>query len=94
MLEDRASNTHENVQFSDAILRKHGWRTILLVSSPYHMRRALMTWRASAPDVTVVPRPVLQSLFYAHERGATLTQVDGILKEYAAIALYWYRGWI
>src|SRR5262245_14221034 len=94
LLEDRASNTHENVQFSDAILRKHGWRTILLVSSPYHMRRALLTWRASAPDVTVVPRPVLQSLFYAHERGATLTQVDGILKEYAAIALYWYRGWI
>jgi uncharacterized SAM-binding protein YcdF (DUF218 family)/glycosyltransferase involved in cell wall biosynthesis len=94
MLEDRAANTRENVLFTDAILREHGWRSILLVSSPYHMRRALLTWRASAPDVTVVPRPVLQSLFYTHTRGATLSQIDGILKEYLAIAVYWRRGWI
>jgi hypothetical protein len=44
--------------------------------------------------VTVVPTPVQQSLFYSHNRGASLQQMDGILKEYLAIALYWYRGWI
>jgi uncharacterized SAM-binding protein YcdF (DUF218 family) len=93
-LEDRAANTHENVEFSNAILRKHGWKSILLVSSPYHMRRAVLTWRAVAPDVTVVPTPVERSLFYSHTYGASLTQMDGILKEYLAIALYWYRGWI
>jgi uncharacterized SAM-binding protein YcdF (DUF218 family)/glycosyltransferase involved in cell wall biosynthesis len=93
-LEDRAANTHENVQFSDAILRKHGWKSILLVSSPYHMRRAVLTWRAAAPDVIVVPKPVEQSLFYSHTYGASLQQMDGIIKEYLAIALYWYRGWI
>jgi uncharacterized SAM-binding protein YcdF (DUF218 family)/glycosyltransferase involved in cell wall biosynthesis len=94
LLEQNARNTHENVLFTDAILRDHGWRKILLVSSPYHMRRALLTWRRSAPDVTVVPTPVSQSLFYLHERGPTVDQIRGIVQEYAAIVLYWWRGWI
>ena len=80
--------------FTRAILASHGWHTILLVSSPYHMRRALLTWRGSAPDITVVPTPAPQSLFYAHDRGASLTQMRGILQEYAAIVMYWLRGCI
>ena len=94
VLEQAAANTHENVLFTDRILRQHGWRKILLVSSPYHMRRALLTWRGSAPEVTVVPTPVQQSLFYLHERGPSLDQIRGLLQEYAAIAAYWWRGWI
>jgi uncharacterized SAM-binding protein YcdF (DUF218 family)/glycosyltransferase involved in cell wall biosynthesis len=93
-LEDRAADTHDNVVFTNAILQRHGWRSILLVSSPYHMRRALLTWRTAAPDVSVVPIPVKQSLFYSHAGGASLTQMGGILHEYVAIALYRYRGWL
>jgi uncharacterized SAM-binding protein YcdF (DUF218 family) len=66
----------------------------LLVSSPYHMRRALMVWRKQAPDVTVVPTPVTQSAFYDHGRGATFEQVRGILQEYVAIFGYWRRAWL
>ena len=64
------------------------------MSSPYHMRRALLTWRKVAPDIDVVPTPVQDSQFYAHERGATLEQMRGIAQEYAAIVMYWWRGWI
>ena len=35
----------ENVAFVDEILREHRWQRILLVSSPYHMRRALLVWQ-------------------------------------------------
>jgi uncharacterized SAM-binding protein YcdF (DUF218 family)/glycosyltransferase involved in cell wall biosynthesis len=95
VLEQAAANTHENVQFSAAILRQHGWRKILLVSSPYHMRRALLTWRKAVPDVTVVPTPVARSLFYLRDgRGPTLDQIRGIAQEYAAIVVYRGRGWI
>jgi hypothetical protein len=58
------------------------------------MRRALGTWRKAAPDIDVTPEPVPSSQFYAHERGATLTQIRGILQEYAAIVDYWWKGWI
>jgi uncharacterized SAM-binding protein YcdF (DUF218 family) len=94
LLETRASNTYENVAHVRALLGQHGWRTILLVSSPYHMRRALLTWRSVAPEVTVVATPVADSEFYAHTWGATLEQIEGIGREYAAIAAYWWRGWI
>ena len=95
VLEQRAANTRENVLFTAAILREHGWRKVLLVSSPYHMRRAMLTWRRAAPDVTVIPTPVAHSLFYLRDgRGPTLDQIRGIAQEYAAIVVYWWRGWI
>jgi uncharacterized SAM-binding protein YcdF (DUF218 family)/glycosyltransferase involved in cell wall biosynthesis len=94
VLEQRATNTYENVRFVNDILREHNWRTILLVSSPYHMRRALLVWRRQAPDVRVIATPPRETQFYAHGRGATLDQVRGILQEYVAIAAYWRRGWI
>jgi len=94
VLELRAANTRENVTYTTAILRERNWRTILLVSSPYHMRRANLVWRKVAPDVTVVPAPPPQAQFYDHAIGASLEQVRGILQEYAAIAVYWWRGWV
>jgi len=93
-IEDRATNTYENVRFVDEILREHGWRRILLVSSPYHMRRAMLVWRKQAPQVSVVPTPSEQSQFYDHTRGATFEQLRGILQEYVAILGYWRRGWV
>jgi uncharacterized SAM-binding protein YcdF (DUF218 family)/glycosyltransferase involved in cell wall biosynthesis len=96
VLETRSANTRQNVVFTNAILKAEGWRNILLVSSPYHMRRALLTWRKAAPDVVVTPEPVANTQFYFHDpgAGASLTQIRGILQEYAAIFDYWWKGWI
>jgi uncharacterized SAM-binding protein YcdF (DUF218 family) len=93
-LEQRAKNTYENVKFVNDVLRRHRWRSILLVSSPYHMRRALMVWRKQAPDVMVTPTPPPRSQFYDHVRGASLEQIRGILYEYLAILGYWQKGWV
>lgn len=93
-LETEAANTRDNVVLSARILAEHGWRHILLVSSPYHMRRAVLVWRRAAPEVRVTPTPVPVSQFYQHERGASLQQIRGVAQEYAAIVLYWWRGWV
>ena len=94
ILEQQAANTHENVRLVSAILDQHEWRSVLLVSSPYHMRRALLTWRKVAPHIQVVPTPVLDGRFYNHETGASLAQVRGILHEYLSLLYYLIRGWI
>lgn len=94
ILEQRAGNTHEMVLFTRDVARRYSSSRVLLVSSPYHMRRALMTWRKQAPDIDVVAAPVLSSQYYAHDYGATLEQFRGIAWEYAAIAMYWWRGWL
>src|SRR5260370_38214354 len=92
VLELQARSTYDNVRFVRAILDKHHWSTILLVSSPYNMRRAVMTWQHEAPAVTVVPSPPPQSQFYEHTRGATLEQIRGIVWENVATFAYWRRG--
>ena len=94
VLETRASSTYENVVFAYELLQEFDSTTILFVSSPYHMRRALLTWEAQAPDVEVVPTPVRESQFYNHVRGASLEQLKGLGHEYAAISWYWWKGWL
>lgn len=94
ILEEDAGSTYENVAFVKEILERRGWRRILLVSSPFHMRRSLLTFWRVAPEIEVVPAPNSSSQFYAHGAGASLEQIRGILQEYAAIAYYWWKGWI
>ena len=91
-LEEKAADTYENVVFTRGLLASHGWRRIALVSSPYHMRRAIMTWHKVAPEIEVVATPPPSSFFYAHERGANLEQIRGLVQEYAGIVYYWWVG--
>jgi uncharacterized SAM-binding protein YcdF (DUF218 family)/glycosyltransferase involved in cell wall biosynthesis len=92
LLEEAATDTYENVAFTNRILEQHGMRRIALVSSPYHMRRALLTWRKVAPQVEVVATPPESSQFYAHGRGASVEQIRSLLQEYVAIVYYWWQG--
>jgi len=92
ILETKAANTYENVAFVREILTRQESQRILLVSSPYHMRRALLTWRKVAPDITVISTPVPANQFYERNWGASLEQIRGILHEYAAIVAYWWWG--
>jgi uncharacterized SAM-binding protein YcdF (DUF218 family)/glycosyltransferase involved in cell wall biosynthesis len=94
ILETEARNTYENVTRTKGILATYGWKRVLLVSSPYHMRRAMLTFRKAAPDVEIIAAPVPYSQFYLRDGGPSLEQMRGLLQEYAAIAVYWWRGWI
>lgn len=56
---DRALNTTENVLFTGQWLRKHGLRSIRLVTSDYHMPRSLILAHALWPrDVKILPHPI------------------------------------
>ena len=103
VVESEAANTAQNVRFTEKILADRGWRTGLLVSSPYHMRRARLAWRRLAPEMRIVCAPVPDSRFYRHGRDAqghstwrqaSLPQVCAILHEYVGILYYRLRGWI
>jgi uncharacterized SAM-binding protein YcdF (DUF218 family)/glycosyltransferase involved in cell wall biosynthesis/peptidoglycan/xylan/chitin deacetylase (PgdA/CDA1 family) len=93
-LETHAANTFENVLYVSRMLQQEQRHSILLVSSPFHMRRAVWTFRKVAPSVEVIPSPIPQSQFYADDRGATLQQIKGILHEYLSLLYYWWKGWM
>lgn len=93
-IEEQAASTLDHVRSARDNLARHANSSAILVSSPYHMRRALLTWHRQAPAVDVIPSPPPQSQYYARGDAVRLEQIRGILWEYAAIAVYWLRGWI
>jgi uncharacterized SAM-binding protein YcdF (DUF218 family) len=55
-VEPASKDTWENAAFSAALLRRDGIGTVLLVTHAWHMRRALIAFRAAG--LTVVPAPL------------------------------------
>ncbi len=95
LLETKSVNTHENVLNVSKILEQNGWHSILLVSSPYHMRRASMVFARLEPWVQVIRTPAENSYFYVRRiPGMTPGQLHGIAHEYLALVSYWFKGWV
>lgn len=100
MLEEGGGGTANMVK--DAVRHAHesGWGAVLLVSSSYHMRRAVGTWRRAGADVAVIPTPVMNPRFYRPRAaawgrtGPSLEQMRGLAQEAFALMWYRYRGWI
>jgi len=99
VLESRSNNTREQAMFTAEILRQRNVKTIVLVTAPEHMGRAVGTFEALG--FTVVPSV---SAFKAPERGSlwerlrpsrgALLQSDWAVYEYLARVYYWLQGWL
>lgn len=56
LIEDQATTTLQNAEESERILQTVGADSILLVTSPYHLRRAALTFeRVLGPEIAVHP---------------------------------------
>jgi uncharacterized SAM-binding protein YcdF (DUF218 family) len=55
IVEDHARNTYENAVDSAAIVRAQGWKTVLIITSAFHMKRAYGCFRATDLDVDTLP---------------------------------------
>jgi len=103
-LEEKATNTYENVLFSRDILKSRNWKKVLLISSPYHMRRVSLVFNKIDNTLDVYYTPIPNSLYYSHERfdsdgrriwrQISVEQIKGILHEYLSILYYKIKGLI
>ena len=58
-LEKASRNTLENAIFAREMLLKHNVRSIMLITSRYHMKRSLLIFRNMLPrDIAIYPHPV------------------------------------
>lgn len=53
-----AANTLGNAEETAAWVRTRGYRSLRLVTAAYHMRRALLEFRAVMPGIDPIPHPV------------------------------------
>jgi uncharacterized SAM-binding protein YcdF (DUF218 family) len=57
-LDKRALNTEANAFETTAWVRSQGFRSLIVVTSTYHMPRTLIELRQAMPDVELIPYPV------------------------------------
>ena len=94
ILEKYPRSTFENVIFVRDTLLKHEVRSILLITSPYHSRRALWVWRKAMPELVVSAPTLVDSPKANPQWRASIDQIKIVCYEYLAIAYYWYKGWL
>lgn len=97
-VENSSANTHENARNSASILRASGLSEVLLVTSAIHMRRAAGCFRHEG--ITVAPVPAEDAHATLAVAPAWLPRRDALtltarcLREYLALMVYHWRGWM
>ena len=86
-----ALDTAGNASESAAWMRRHGFRSLRLVTGSYHMPRSLLEFRHAMPEASVIPHPV----FSDDVKIDTWWQWPGtaslIVGEYNKFLLSWLR---
>lgn len=85
IVEEDSADTRENAINSTLLLQKMGAQSILLVTSPYHQRRASTSFRQTlGPDVDIINHSATDSLWskssWWTEPGATWLTLDELQK--------------
>lgn len=83
-VECESKTTQENAQLTAKLLREHGCKQVIIVTSWFHSRRALNTFRRYAPEIRFMSAPVERTKPWRYER-------NYIMAEYAKTAWYAVR---
>ncbi|HUG54131.1 MAG TPA: YdcF family protein [Vicinamibacteria bacterium] len=93
-VESRSRSTREALVAVAPLLREKGVRSVTLVTSPYHQRRAAAVARRAWPGIAVRSRPASPSFWTPRRWWTTAAGRRIVLTEYAKLAYYWARGWL
>jgi uncharacterized SAM-binding protein YcdF (DUF218 family) len=96
ILEDRSRNTYENAVFTRELVKPKAGERWLLVTSAFHMPRAIGCFRRADFPVEAYPvdwrkLPVLRLALNYHI-AAGLGDLDGAAHEWTGLLVYWLRG--
>ena len=89
LTEEKSRNTHENAEYSIALLRAQHLKSAIIVTSWYHSRRAWRSFQKAAPEIRFYSRPAY--LGYSGKDWNILGMRRYIKSEYLKLAGYWVR---
>src|SRR5206468_4076518 len=92
VIDPTARNTHENAVNVKKIADERGWKSVLMITSAFHMRRALECFNAEglSVDTLVVDR---RSADPARVSAHWLPRADALAESTAAIR-EWFGRWV
>lgn len=91
-LEDKSSNTWENVLYSLEILKQHNWSKVLIVTSPFHSGRAYLIWQKVCPVCELESYPPLASWVTQPGLVNRWRGLRSVVREYLALIYYKLRS--
>lgn len=92
ILEKYPNSTYQNVTMVKESLEKNNIKSILFTTSPYHSRRAVLTWEKNAPNIEVISFNMINTLNRDVQWNIGLDKIRIIVYEYAAIVHNWFKG--
>jgi uncharacterized SAM-binding protein YcdF (DUF218 family) len=92
ILEKYPNSTYQNVIMVKESLEKNNIKSILFTTSPYHSRRAVLTWGKNAPNIEVISFNATNPLNRDVQWNLDLDKIRIIVYEYAAIVHNWVVG--
>ena len=78
----RADSTHGNATETAEWVEEHGYSSLIIVTSDYHMPRALLWFRDTLPDTELIPYPV-ESRIKPRQWWSSWTSIRGLVLEWA-----------
>jgi len=99
ILEDQSADTHDNAVNSARLLKERGLDRILLVTSAFHMPRALPLFRKQGLEVIPAPTDFQQVILESTLPGGipgikNLVRTTEALHEMVGYQVYRLRGWL
>jgi len=93
-IEKKSSNTYENALYSKKIIAKEAYQSIYLVTSAFHMPRALMVF--SKQNIKAAPAPMdfyhnTMDYFWGDFRPNSNAMRENYLALHEIIGSFWYR---
>jgi uncharacterized SAM-binding protein YcdF (DUF218 family) len=86
-----ALDTAGNASESAAWMRRHGFRSLRLVTASYHMPRSLLEFRHAMPEAIVIPHPVFSDDVKIDAWWQWPGTASLIVREYNKFLLSWAR---
>lgn len=84
LLENESRSTEEDALYTKEILKKNGFRSIILVTSPYHSRRASLIFRrVLGGEFRIINAPVDDSWFSVNDWWKRRRDRAAVLNEYS-----------
>lgn len=94
MIENRSLSTIENAKFSLPMVRRRGFKSVILVTSPYHAFRSAKVFRKlfSPYGIRIIVCPVENSIFNPDRWWTRHEDTQFVVWEYVALVLYFFKG--
>lgn len=93
ILEDQSKTTEEDAFFTKKILDKHKYRSCILVTSPYHSRRAYTIFKKiMGKEITIISAPCNKSWFRFDDWWKRRNDRATVLNEYSKFLWLWLFG--